>query len=371
MSARMPTAKWQAGLSHAEAVTSLGETLAETALLYRAGLSAVAMSDLVDSEGERVMLCASPALPRDLPVVERMLTLAAHALAGVERKLRASGEGHVGGRPPVILLCLPARWSRAGRHFELNAEGRAFVQRLAELLPERWRGADIEPFPVGRAAGAMALARALQLVEAPRDIIWGGVDSQVDWPVLEALAAADCLLTMKQVDGRRPGEAAAFAVVMPGTRGDAFVLGLGLGREPSPGGVDGPCRSDGFTQALTTALEPLRAAGLRSRGWWLDTTHESQATHELQNLIARFGDVLAPRTTLQTPLKELGDAGAAATPLLAALAMQFWEHGVGDDDVAVVAAGSDDGTRGALLLAARDPRVSVRAPRADEMELPA
>ncbi|ANH67323.1 hypothetical protein [Mitsuaria sp. 7] len=371
MSARMPTAKWQAGLSHAEAVTSLGESLAETALLYRAGLSAVAMSDLVDGDGERVMLCASPALPRDLPVVERMLTMAAHALAGVERKLHASGEAHAAGRPPVILLCLPARWSRAGRHFEINAEGRAFVQRLGELLPERWRGADIEPFPVGRAAGAMALARALQLVEGARDIIWGGVDSQVDWPVLEALAAADRLLTMKQVDGLRPGEAAAFAVVMPGTRADAFVLGLGLGREPAPVGAEAPCRSDGFAQALGAAVAPLRASGQRSRGWWLDTSHESHTTNELQNLIARFGDVLAPRTTLQTPLKELGDAGAATTPLLAALAMQFWAHGVADDDVAVLAAGSDDGTRGALLLAARDPKTGVRQRRAEDMELPA
>jgi 3-oxoacyl-[acyl-carrier-protein] synthase I len=130
-------------------------------------------------------------------------------------------------------------------------------------------------------------------------------------------------------------------------------LELGAGQEPQPVGADGPCVSEGMSQALDTALAPLRTAGRRCRSWALDTTHEAYATHELQNLIARFGDALGEDSELQTPLKELGDVGAAAMPLLAALALQAWRHGLARDDCTVVTGSSARGLRGALLLESR------------------
>ena len=71
----------------------------------------------------------------------------------------------------------------------------------------------------------------------------------------------------------------------------------------------------------------------------------------MQHVIGRFGDVFGTATELETPLKELGDAGAASLPLLAALGAEAWRLGFAADRTAVLACGSDDGARGALLLA--------------------
>ncbi|MDH0868124.1 hypothetical protein [Mitsuaria sp. GD03876] len=360
MTVSQRTAGWRAGLAHAEAATCLGETLAETALLLRAGLSGVGPSDFIDADGRRVMACASPALPPDLPARERMLALAVHALNGVHRR-RAAAAPAKSSKPPILLIGLPMRFALEPQSYELNVAGRDFVQRLAAALPPGWSGADIEAFPFGRAAGAIAMARALQLAESRRDVIWGGVDSLLHWPTLEALQQRDRLLTLENIDGVRPGEAAAFAMVTPVAREDGWVAGLGLGREASPVGSEAPCRSDGFAQALEAAVEPLRAAGRRCALWALDASHERHATREVQNVIARFGDVLDPGTDLRLPLKELGDVGAAALPLMAALVLQDWAHGVANDELAVLAAGSDDGARGALLLAAHDPAAAAGA----------
>jgi hypothetical protein len=86
----------------------------------------------------------------------------------------------------------------------------------------------------------------------------------------------------------------------------------------------------------------------------LDNSHEAYATQELQNVIARFGDVLGLKSELQMPLQELGDVGAAAMPLLAALGAEAWRLGYASDDTAVITGCSDDGARGALLFGAQE-----------------
>ncbi len=339
----------EVGLCHAEAVSSLGESLAETALMVRAGLDAVGPSDFIDASGQRVMACACPALSADLPATERLLAMASHALHGVARRLEAAGDGSPE-RAPVILLCLASRFAEADHPDALTPAGQWLVAELRRRLPSGWQAADIEVFPFGRAAGALAMKRALQLADGPRDVIWGGVDTLLDWAVLEPLLASDRLMTLDNVDGIRPGEAAAFAVVTPRHRGQARVLGLGLGRERHPVLAAAPSQSEGMTQALDTALAPMRAAERRSNLWLTDASHERYATQELQRVIARFGDVLGTHTDLQTPLKELGDVGAAAMPLLAGLAAQSWLHGVQDEPLAVLLGSSDEGARGAMLL---------------------
>jgi 3-oxoacyl-[acyl-carrier-protein] synthase I len=201
----------------------------------------------------------------------------------------------------------------------------------------------------------------LQLVRGDRLVIWGGVDTLHDWEVLQALEKEDRLLTAENVDGVRPGEAAAFVVLgPPHAEGDVAVLGVGLGREPCPVGSQQPCMSDGLSHALEAAVEPLRGAQARSNCWLLDTTHEAYGTHEVQNIIARFGDVMGQDTDLQMPFKELGDVGAASMPLLAVLGAQAWRFGHARDDTAVITASSEHGARGAMLLSTQACARSAR-----------
>jgi len=329
-----------------DTVTSLGESATETALLLRAGLSNVAPSRFIDGSGERVTMCTAPAVPPDIGGVERAAALALLALGRLGGAIDAP-------RHPVLLLALPARYAEGDRGFKLGKEGKSFLRVLRDCLPTQLKGVDIEVFPFGRAAGAVAMRRALELVEPDRLVIWGGVDTLYDWTLLEKLERANRLLTSANIDGVRPGEGAAFMTVMPADAGDGIrVLGLGTGREPCPVGSEEPCRSLGLSAALATALAPLRATGRRCNSWLLDNTHEAYATQELQNVIARFGDVLGLQSEMQMPLQELGDVGAAAMPLLAVLGAEAWRLGYANDDAAVVTGCSEGGARGALLLGA-------------------
>lgn len=343
----VPTDRPLAALTAWEAVTTLGESAMETALLLRAGLSNVAFSDFIDASGERMMMCGAPALPAHLRATGRAVALAQLALARFVEGVDVSDR-------PIMLLAVAERYASAAKTSELTAEGKSFVSGLQAVLPASLRGCELEVFPFGRAAGAPALRRAIEVLDAGRVVIWGGVDTLHDWAVLDKLQKADRLLTAENVDGVRPGEAAAFLAVSAAPRNGIRVLGVGTGREPRPIGSEEPFQSLGLSAALGAAVGPLRAASRRTNCWLLDNSHEAYATKELQNIIARFGDILGTDSDLQRPLQPLGDAGAAAMPLLAVLAAEAWRLGYANDDVAVITGCSDDGARGALLLGAHD-----------------
>lgn len=335
-----------------EAISSLGESATETALLLRAGLCNVTQSHFVDRNGKRVMMCSTPALPHALSGARRLVALAGHAVSRLCHRMALAGMNVLAPARPILLLALPERFAARQSVDELTEEGRAVVEGVRGCLSAVRLNCDIEAFPYGRAAGAASLRRALELVGSGRPVIWGGLDSQHDWTVLKALEQADRLLTAENVDGIRPGEGAAFVMLgAPIANGIVSVIGLGVGREPHPVGSDHPTQSTGLSAALEAAVGPLRESKKRSNFWLLDNTHEGYGTQELQNVIARFGDVLGLQTELHTPLKEIGDVGAAAMPLLAALAAEAWRLGYGNDDTAVITGCSDGGARGALLLA--------------------
>lgn len=342
-----------AGLVAWEAITPLGEGIAETALLLRAGVGAVRASTFIDATGERIALCASPALPPTLAGPDRLVTLAAHALL----RLLARWPAAVDTRAPLtVLLALPERFAVEATGFELLPPGQAVRDGVLRALPVELAPVAVECFPFGRASGALAMRRALDLLSLGHRVVWGGVDSMHDADVLQQLEDTRRLLTAEQVDGVRPGEAAAFVALVPPTDGAPVrLVGLGLGREPQPVGADAQSLATGLSAALDTALAPLRQTHRRCNAWWLDHTHEVYATQALQNVLTRFGDVLGLSAELEMPLKDLGDAGAAAMPLLAALAAEAWRTGHGIDTAAVVTGSADGGARGALLLAVPDP----------------
>jgi hypothetical protein len=340
-------------ISHWEAITSLGESAAETALFLRAGLNNVAPSFFIDAAGERVLSCAAPALPLNLRAADRLVALASHALTSLCLAMEDATPTRHHRFVPIMLMALPERFAMHAGTTELNADGCRFIESLRKALPGELAHADVEVFPFGRAAGALALGRALECLGSDRLVIWGGVDTSHDWAVLQALEAADRLVTLENIDGVRPGEGAAFAALArAASDSHVGVLGLGLGREPVPVGSEQPSFAIGLSQALEAAVAPLRTAGQRTNEWWLDLTHEAYGTQALQNIIARFGDVLGLKSDLQMPLKELGDVGAASMPLLTVLSAEAWRLGHAIDRTAVVTGCSDNGARGALLMAA-------------------
>jgi 3-oxoacyl-[acyl-carrier-protein] synthase I len=335
-----------------EAISTVGESAAETALLLRAGISNVSLSRFIDGSGSRIKLCSAPALPEELLGSQRAIALATHALSSLVSKVTSAVPGF-GERKKYMALALPERFAVEGKG--LNPEGVSFVEQFVALLPLELKNCEIEYFPFGRAAGALALQKAIDRTDRGYIAICGGVDTQYDWDVLEALASADRLLTADNVDGLRPGEGAAFVLIDDGrskchAEVNVEIFAIGLGREPHPIGSEIPSQAIGLSAALDAALRPLRSAGQRSNFWLLDCTHENYATQELQNIVTRCGDVLGLETELMMPSKELGDVGASAIPMLLTLGAEAWRRGYASDAIAIATACSDQGGRGAVLF---------------------
>lgn len=335
-----------------EAISTVGESAAETALLLRAGIRNVSLSRFIDNSGSRIKLCSAPALPAEMLGLQRAVALASRALLNLVLTLR-SAIPRFDERKLYMALALPERFAVEG--YALNPQGASFVEKFAASLPLEFKNCEFEYFPFGRAAGALALQKTIDHADRGYIAICGGVDTQYDWEVLEALAGADRLLTPDNVDGLRPGEGAAFLVVDDGRTNchvdvEVDIFAVGLGREPHPIGSEIPGQAIGLSAALDTALRPMRLAGRRTNFWLLDNTHETYATQELQNIITRFGDVMGLQTELQMPSKELGDVGASAIPMLLTLGAEAWRRGYANDTLAIATACSDQGARGAVLF---------------------
>jgi 3-oxoacyl-[acyl-carrier-protein] synthase I len=331
-----------------EIVCSLGDNAQASAALWEAGIVNLAPSRFVLDDGQRAEMCICPAVPQQVLGCDRMLNMAQLAL----RRLVTSAEPGAMRAVSTLLLSLPASLAARPGSAELNTDGLELVRRLAASELLAGLGVAIEAFPFGRAGAAPALYRARQLVTGGRRVLWGGVDSQHDWTVLSALANARRLLTPESTDGIRPGEGAAFALLGQAQQSHLpLMTGLGLGRQPGIDSEHPVVRSEGLTTAIRAATEPLREQRRRCGYWLFDTTHEARTTQQIQHVLTSCADIVGLNTTLHTPLKSLGDTGAASLPLFAALAAEAWRHGSADDNTALLASCSDDGACGAVLLA--------------------
>jgi 3-oxoacyl-[acyl-carrier-protein] synthase-1 len=183
------------------------------------------------------------------------------------------------------------------------------------------------------------------------------VDSYYDWGVLEHLRRRDRLLTPDNLDGLRPGEAAACLVLTSPTHplahgaGVSQLVATGGGREPSRPGEDAPPNmAQGFSAALRDAVGPLRERKVRADTWYSDLSHEAFRVREFQILMGRFGDVASAKMKLELPARALGDVGAASLVLYACLATEAWYRGYANGPNALCFAAPDDMHRGALHI---------------------
>jgi hypothetical protein len=334
--------------------SALGPSARHTGFYLRASRNNFSLSPFVDVLGDPVTVSCATTLPKDLTGPERLFALAKPAL---KEAFTTVGQ-YLKGQRLRACLALPARHAGSGGR-GLNPDGQKLLAMLLEESVLREHPTDVIPFPAGGSAGAPAAAHAADLLASGEAefVFLLGVDSYYDWGVLEHLAKQDRLLTPDNVDGLRPGEAAACLVLAaPGhafarSAGMSRIVATGEGREPSLPGVDEPPNmAHGFTAALREAVAPLRERRVRTNSWFSDITHDDYRVREFQILLARFGDVAGQNMSLVTPARELGEVGAATLPLYAALATEAWHRGYAADATALCMAASEDGRRGALLL---------------------
>lgn len=289
----------------------------------RAGIARIASSNVLDRHADPIPMGLVPedALAELVPDIEklplpararRILRLAAPSFQVVAKDL---------GREATLYLGLPqfgdedTRWVR---HVP------AYLQMLAGVPINRSRSVVI---PQGRAAGLVALERALQHLDADptADVIVGAVDSYFDEQLLTALDAEERLLRRDVMDGFIPGEGAAFyqlSAVNPKaapTAPLALVQAAASTMDPGHRYGDAPARGEGLATLIgdvrgrMPALAPIATTFAGFNGENFDAKLWGVAR-------LRHNDFFTPGMLIEHPADKFGDAGAAIGAILIALA---------------------------------------------------
>jgi 3-oxoacyl-[acyl-carrier-protein] synthase-1 len=206
----------------------------------------------------------------------------------------------------------------------------------------------------GDRASPLALAEqaVIQLRERRIDLAAvGGVDSHLFRDRLAVLDREWRILSKRNPDGFKPGEAAAFFLIerprdvkRRGLAPVSTLRGLANGQFTTGRGIPNTGAE------LAEILAPLLPASGISPLFVCDLNGESARTREWGYAVSRLGKKLAGGFALEHPASVLGDVGAATGASLVALAVQYLARKHLHQSQALVWAASDDGERRALLL---------------------
>lgn len=217
----------------------------------------------------------------------------------------------------------------------------------------------------GGASGSIAVQTACSEVAAGRTelALAGGVDSFIDWDVLEPLESAERIHSSVSQFGFCPGEAAAFcllasdrAVRERGWNPLARMLAAATALEPHPIGTESVCIGEGMTAAMRQVLAVLAGRGRRVERLMSDMNGEPYRGDEFGFSMVRVSNHFVDGIDAETPADGWGNIGAATGPMLLALATApapdngVHAHGA----VAMAISASDSGYRTALLMAVPD-----------------
>lgn len=264
----------------------------------------------------------------------RLLRLAEPALRECLARLPA------GAAPPPLVLALPETAHPLA--------GGELLDGLAAQAGgvDRGRG---EAFHRGRAGGLRAVARAADLLdERTPFVVAGGVDSHRDAELLEALWTEGRLRTEYSRDGFIPGEGAAFLLLARRGAADALAVldGFAAGMEPGHLYSAEPYRGDGLAAVFAAALA---GAGAPVGDVYSSMNGESHWAREWGVALLRSRERFADGHALHHPADCHGDTGAAAGPMMTALAALGIAGGYRRPSCLVYAS-SDRGERAALLV---------------------
>jgi 3-oxoacyl-[acyl-carrier-protein] synthase-1 len=322
---------------------------------------------------EAVGMSLLSALPDELEGKDRMVALAAPALAECLAADRRANPPTSQAKPIVLLGCPSPRPGFAATDAGKVLEA---VVREARIDADPERSA---AFAVGHAAFAVALERALQELPAARGapLLVGCVDSYHDAEAIAHFDAEMRILSVRTPDAFLPAEGAAFVAVRPSAPGGTApsstpnrpVDGRAPGAPDAPGsfgeivlaGTDlertvtegKPNLARAATDLVARAAQALGGGrDPRSLGWYLRTTNrEHHRAREARFVMTRFSHLLDPDESHIDELAEhLGDAGAATGALLAVFVCQGFASGYAPQRTAVISLSSDGPERGIVAL---------------------
>ncbi len=251
----------------------------------------------------------------------RILRLAAPSFKAVAQELE----------PPVkLFIGLPA----------LTEEEAPWLKHVPKYLQTlTGLAVDTEGGPVvaqGRAAGLMALERALEYLETSpeADVIVGGVDTFLDLRLLATLDEEKRILSQRVMDGFIPGEGAAFLVLhgaesanVKKTSLQVVVNGAASAMDPGHRYGTEPAKGEGLATALQQLRGRLNGAAAPVGVTFAGFNGESFDAKLWGVARLRHTDFFAPTMPIEHPADKLGDAGAAMGAILMAMACEALSSG--------------------------------------------
>jgi 3-oxoacyl-[acyl-carrier-protein] synthase-1 len=336
------------------AVTSLG--------LYPEAIAAAVAANVVRGRlvetmrdartGAPMRLAMLPRLPLAMGAVARMRWMAERALAQALSTLEPLGE-----RPPLsAYVAIPP--PRPGPPQQEILDAVRSLLRAAPLPPAPGLCA---AFDTGQEGGTAALGQALEVLKQRRAdfCLVGGVDSYIDADLLAWLSETRRLSDDDNPNGIVPGEGAAFALLArPEVARQrrlpvlGWVLGATRAVEPSPWFTGRPTQARGLTRALAD-LFAGHPPEVKADVTYCDANGESWRADEWMYAYLRTSDRHADPLLLHHPAQCWGEVGAAAAPLLLAIALLDHRRGRGRGQRALLWCACDTrSVRGAALIEA-------------------
>jgi len=258
------------------------------------------------------------------------------------------------------------RIAESGWFFGLSEPGRvgrpARIDRWLVPELERRLGWSLPPNRVwivqaGRTSvlRAVAAARKLLAERAVRRCVIAGVESDVDETSVAELYKTRRLKTTENPDGLYPGEAAAAVEILSspsGSAADVRITGLGFGMEPHPIGAVQPCRADGLTAAVRSALAEARLDFADLDGRISDVTGEQYYFREAGLVVSRLLRQHKDGFPLWHSADAIGDVGAAVGAVLLGVAATALQKGYAPGPNLICQTGADSGTRAVAIVQA-------------------
>lgn len=333
---------------------SVGVDAGMAASSARAGLNRFeALDDLVDRDGEPVVVALPIAPMGSLDDDDRLAALAVPAL---RECLDALSTRVAGPRRAAVYVTVPPAREGFGDAARRLADTAGRVVETAGL-PAQAIDALVR-VPGEHAAGLAALVEANARIAAGElDLaLVLGCDSYLTRPCLARLDEDNRLKTERTRWGMIPGEAAAVVALAAGevltasARGLARVSGAAVAREENHRGSGRVCVGVGLTRALRGALQGRDGEASLTL---CDLNGDRQRADELGFALTRLGGGRVASAGISTPADCWGDVGAATGPLLVAAAALWRDEGPrAGFEARIALASSDDGRCAALALEA-------------------
>jgi 3-oxoacyl-[acyl-carrier-protein] synthase-1 len=328
-------------IAAAGALTPVGLDLTDTMAALYTHVQLVEDLDVLDNDGEPLS-GMKIRFAEDIAGPAR-LTAMAHAVVD-EATLTVEPDTKV-----PLILCCPEAEAFAGSAPDWPTQLLAAVIAQAAVPLDRARSRIISR---GRAGMTEALGAALALLKdssIPYCLV-GGVDCFVDADRVAALVDDRRIVTEKNKDGFKPGEAGVMLLLTNRPDPDALAtwLGAAVGNEEATRDADRPITGAGLQEAMAKALALAKLPYESLDCLAYDFSGEQRYFEEL--LLASSRLAKGPVTgTVELPAFSVGETGAAAGFL--SIAMLAFLHSKGVHKRPSLAALTCDGPeRGAVVL---------------------